>query len=66
VLGVAAGLDTVLESGGNDAIFMPRLGELTNKVLGLENATTEFNKQKKLAKELISKGQYHTELEKNV
>jgi hypothetical protein len=52
-LGLGAVTDQILENSGRDAVFMPFLGSMLNKVIGGETVGDIYNKRKEVYKELL-------------
>ena len=52
-LSLGAVTDQILENSGRDAVFMPFLGGMLNKVIGGETVGDIYNKRKEVYKELL-------------
>jgi hypothetical protein len=52
-LSLGAVTDQILENSGRDAVFMPFLGSMLNKVIGDETVGDIYNKRKEVYKELL-------------
>lgn len=52
-LSLGAVTDQILENSGRDAVFMPFLGSMLNKVIGGETVGDIYNKRKEVYKELL-------------
>jgi len=56
------GLDTILELGGHEPIFLQGVADIGNSILGIDNARTEYLKQKKILSNITTVNQRFLEL----
>lgn len=54
VIATYSSLETILEIAGHDPIFLQGIAEIGNNKMGVENARTEYLKQKKILSDITT------------